>query len=158
MDWSNAAPAVFGLLGVVIGTLGTLAVQLLVNRTAEARFRYERDEAVRQEKKEAISSYLEIAQQLEELLEAAFSAKDGSNAGRPVKAVLHRLWVAEKRINLLSTEGLRRAAERLTSQYHQATWDGIPATDADFYSFINLSRTAFLDAARAEIERSEGAD
>jgi hypothetical protein len=67
MSWSSVSPTVLPLVGVLLGTSGTLVGQRLSSRAEMRRDAVARAAAQRAERKEAFVSYLGAAERIEQL-------------------------------------------------------------------------------------------
>jgi hypothetical protein len=141
----NLIGTVLPLVGVALGTLGTLTGQYLATRGAARRYADERAAALRAERKAAILSFLDKAQHVEQLLDA----RDRGRAEPETEAEsrMHEVWLAKKVVELTCRNDTASIAHRYTSILNQRVWrpsEGQTAVQRDH-------RAEFMEAARREL-------
>jgi len=148
MSWSSTLPALLTLAGVLLGAIATLVGQYLTTLDAARKARAERAAARRAERKEAIVRFLDIAQDVERLAEDVHhgitdrKAADGQ--------LTHRLWLAQKIVDLVCSEQLRQPTFKFTQLLHEAVWTG-PPDGRQPWEFLGDARWAYVQAARREL-------
>ncbi|NSC20010.1 hypothetical protein FM076_01825 [Streptomyces albus subsp. chlorinus] len=103
-----AQGTVLALVGVLVGTAGTLLGQYMTTRVEERRDRRQRMDARRAERKEAVLGFLAAAQRVELVLdrrELGLPAPDD-----PADEKLHDLWLAKKAVELACSHETAQAA------------------------------------------------
>ena len=146
MSWSAVSATVLPLVGVALGTSGTLLGQYVVTRSDARRERHRRTEARRLEGKEAIVGFVAAVQHVEQLgIEGRLHAKYDDDA---IRAALRQLWVAKKVIELTCSGVLAQKAHDYAWELHKnlqpSTLDGMPDSE-------RLVRIDFLENARREL-------
>jgi hypothetical protein len=140
----DVVATVLPLVGVALGTLGTLTGQYLATRGAARRHADERLAAERAERKEAIVAFLDHAQRVEQVI-------DARNHGRPVAEAavddqVHGLWQSKKVVELVCSHELSAAAHAYVRVLHNGARGAQPEGDR----FIE-TRGAFMEGARREL-------
>lgn len=117
VTWEAFSTTVLPLLGVLLGTCGTLLGQYLATRADSKRLEYDRLAALRAERKAAILSFLDAAQRIELILDRqpVFKDQPGENTAQEN---LHELWLAKKNIELVCSPELAQHAQDYTSALH----------------------------------------
>ncbi|MEU8511635.1 hypothetical protein AB0C76_08625 [Kitasatospora sp. NPDC048722] len=136
---------VLALIGVLLGTTGTLVGQHLTTRAEARRDRQHRTDAERAERKEAILSFLAAAQQVELVLDRRSLGMPASED--PEDRKLHDLWLAKKAVELVCSHTASRAAHEYTTALHEHLRNTVSPerpTKRD-------CRHAFVESARAEL-------
>ncbi|MEU7988399.1 hypothetical protein AB0B56_26380 [Streptosporangium canum] len=117
MNWETLSTTVLPLLGVLLGTGGTLLGQHLATRVDRRRLEHDQLVAMRAERKAAILSFLDAAQRVEMVLdERTESKKSPSEAG--VQEGIHQLWLAKKSVELVCSPELAQNAHDYTYALH----------------------------------------
>jgi hypothetical protein len=148
MNWSVIGPAVFSLVGVGLGTMGSIFVQYIGTRTSKEQVRAERYGALRAERKEAIREFLEAAQQVEQIAERRFQ-----HGERPADHLIHthRMKYLRQCIGLVGTPHLQSATNEYARRLLAATYEDLPE-GANFWKYIRELKDPFMDAARRELD------
>ncbi|MFF7652996.1 hypothetical protein ACFZCY_24770 [Streptomyces sp. NPDC007983] len=133
------------LVGVLLGTTGTLIGQQLANRVEVQRDQRQRADAARAERKEAISGYLKAVQRVELIL-------DRRKLGMPTlddpeDEKLHDLWLAKKAVELVCSTRAAQAAHDYTTVLH-----ALMRSEQGRSPVKRERREAFMEAAREELE------
>lgn len=144
-------PALLSLLGVGLGVAGTLGSQYVTHKTASDRLRAERVAALYVERKQAILDFLEAVQDLERHLEDR-PQRGPHNDDSQGKTLMHRVWLRQKLLDLVCADGLRQPADAFAHGLHEAVWDGV--SPDELYARLDVQRTSFLTAARAELRET----
>ncbi|WP_055549121.1 hypothetical protein [Streptomyces sp. NBRC 110028] len=136
---------VLALIGVLLGTTGTLIGQQLANRVEVQRDQRQRADAARAERKEAISGYLKAVQRVELIL-------DRRKLGMPTlddpeDEKLHDLWLAKKAVELVCSARAAQAAHDYTTALHT-----LMRSEQGRSPVKRERREAFMEAAREELE------
>ncbi|MBB4779053.1 hypothetical protein [Streptomyces rapamycinicus] len=142
-----AGSTVLALIGVFLGTAGTLVGQYLATRVEVQRDRQQRRDAERAERKEAISGFLAAAQRVELVLDRRGLGLPAPED--PADERLHDLWLAKKAVELTCSHETAQAAHDYTKTLHahmrNAISPGQGATKRE-------CRHAFMEAARDALE------
>ncbi|GII77450.1 hypothetical protein Sru01_24320 [Sphaerisporangium rufum] len=117
MDWKTMSATLLPLLGVLLGTCGTLLGQYLGTRMDSKRLAYEKRMAERAERKSAILSFLEAAQRVEMILDGQ-SESGVSTVSPNTEEALHQLWLAKKGVELFCSPILAQNAHDYTRALH----------------------------------------
>jgi hypothetical protein len=136
---------VLPLVGVALGTLGTLTGQYLATRGATRRHADELAAALRAERKSAIVGFLDKAQHVERLLDARDHGRVEPEA--EAESRMHEVWLAKKLVELACSNDLASIAHRYTSILNERVWrpsEGQSAVQRDH-------RADFMEAARREL-------
>jgi hypothetical protein len=150
LNWSALAAAFFSLVGVALGTAGTLLSQYLTSRATVRQAQAERSALMRTERKEAIVRFLEIVQQVERFEENLYitgAGRDGPQAAE----LTHKLWLAQKYIDLICSAQLREPTLRFAGALNESMWND-PPKGQTLWDLLAPSRGDFLTAARQELE------
>ncbi|GII87682.1 hypothetical protein Ssi03_56720 [Sphaerisporangium siamense] len=130
------------LLGVLLGTCGTLLGQYLGTRTDSKRLEYEKRIAERAERKSAILSFLEAAQRVEMIVDGQAQA-GVSTASSDTEEALHQLWLAKKSVELFCSPVMAQAAHDYTRALHlslRRPADTIDPTAKGQYRYLMMER------------------
>ncbi|MEU0843202.1 hypothetical protein ABZ370_27490 [Streptomyces sp. NPDC005962] len=138
---------VLALIGVLLGTAGTLIGQHLANRVEVQRGHRHRADVARAERKEAISGFLKAVQRVELVL-------DRRKLGMPTlddpeDEKLHELWLAKKAVELVCSTEVSQAAHDYTTLLH--TLMRTP-DDRGRSPVKRERREVFMEVAREELE------
>ncbi|MBB2748362.1 UNVERIFIED_ORG: hypothetical protein FHR35_008255 [Microbispora rosea subsp. rosea] len=117
MDWKTMSPTLLPLLGVLLGTCGTLLGQYLGTRMDSKRLAYEKRIAEHAERKSAILSFLEAAQRVEMILDRQVEC-GVSTVSSDTEEALHQLWLAKKSVELFCLPSLAQNAHNYTRALH----------------------------------------
>jgi len=125
------------LLGVALGTVGTLTGQFLATRGEARRHATERAAVARAEVKQAIVEFLDAVQSVEQFIDTGTSRVG-------VDDLLHAMWLKKKVLDLVSDPELGHVAHQYTSTLHQLA-TGKPSTER------GRLRVEFMNGARAAL-------
>jgi hypothetical protein len=155
MDWASLTPAIFSLVGVAIGTLGSLTVGYFTTRTTREQARMQRDAALRSERKDAILEYLSIVQDCQNhlVLCTVESAEPppGWDQKREWSRLDDRLWFHCKKLLLMAQrEPLRIAATALAEAVDSAMKNKVPE-GIHWWDYVDPFEERFLDSAREDL-------
>ncbi|WP_432039925.1 hypothetical protein [Streptomyces cucumeris] len=138
---------VLALLGVFLGTVGTLIGQHLTTRVEVQRDHRQRADTERAERKDAILGFLTAAQRVELILDRRKLGLPSPDD--PDDEKLHDLWLAQKSVELVCSWEVARLAHEFTTVLHTlirtSPSDGRGAGKRE-------RRHAFMEAARGELE------
>jgi hypothetical protein len=137
------------LVGVALGTLGTLTGQYLATRGAARRHADELAAQLRAERKAAIVGFLDKAQAVEQLLDAQDRGRTEPES--EAERRMHDLWLAKKLIELTCRNSLASIAHRYTSILNLRVWKPSEGQSAAHREY----RSDFMEAARRELGISE---
>lgn len=143
MTWSAT---ILPLVGVALGSAGTLVGQYLTTRVAIRREQREQLTAERAERKEAILAFLSSAQSVELLLDR--NPGNQSHDDSEAQDQLHALWLAKKACELVCSTQLAQAAHDYTRTLHDLVRSGIPMEQPTPKRDL---RYAFMETARREL-------
>ncbi|GHG80536.1 hypothetical protein [Streptomyces griseocarneus] len=138
----TAGGTVLALIGVLLGTVGTLVGQHLARRVEAQRDQQHRAAAKYAERKEAILGFLAAAQRVELVL-------DRRNRGLPTvdgpeDEKLHALWLAKKPVELTCSHEAAQAAHDYAKALHEqmrgAVANGRTAKRERLHSFMEIAR------------------
>jgi len=145
MDAAIVSATILPLVGVALGTVGTLTGQYLATRAEFRRHTDQRAAADRAERKEAIVAFLDAAQRVEQVVEDRIR---GRSPGDSVDDLLHPLWLAKKLLELVCGFDLASVAHRYTSTLHTLAHAAAPDGPAAGWKEY---RAEFMEAARREL-------
>ncbi|MFG2484971.1 hypothetical protein ACGFSI_19715 [Streptomyces virginiae] len=137
---------VLALVGVLLGTMGTLVGQHLATRVEVRRDQQRQGETERAERKEAILEFLAAAQGVELVLDRRSLGLPA--ADEPEDKILHALWLAKKAVELVCSHEVAQAAHDYTEALHQIIRGVVANGQA---STQRERRHAFMEAARCEL-------
>ncbi|MGP3949589.1 hypothetical protein [Streptomyces sp. 7N604] len=146
---------VLALIGVLLGTAGTLVGQYLATRVEVQRDRRQRTDAERAERKEAILGFLAAAQRVELILDRRELGLPTSED--PADEKLHDLWLAKKAVELTCAHETAQAAHDYTTVLHTHMRNTVPSEQNPAkreyrYAFMEAARNA-LESGRPRIRR-----
>ena len=146
MGWANVSSTVLPLVGVALGTTGTLLGQLLLTRVEARRELFKIEEARRQERKAAIVDYLAAAQHAEQI-EHKIAASETVDSDQALDA-LRTLWLAKKVIELVCSAQVAQTAHdyayEINKNIHLDSLEVSTASERE-------RRVAFIEQARREL-------
>jgi hypothetical protein len=145
VDAATLGAIILPLVGVALGTAGTLTGQYLATRGESRRHSDQRTAALRAERKEAIARFLDAVQRVEQEI-------DNRRRGRPAEAeigdLVHAMWLAKKLLELVSGADTANAAHFYAKALHgQLSGDRDDPSSAPERPL----RGEFMEAARAEL-------
>ena len=133
------------LLGVLIGSGSTILVQRSSARESRLRAEADRREAQRAEVKNAIDSYLKVAQHLQTQL---YSREHGG-AIPDIPVIVEQTWLAHAHVDVICSEGLRvPLTEHATALNEVARHE---EKYADWWGHVLPRKIALHDAIRKEL-------
>ncbi|MFD8387529.1 hypothetical protein ACFV2X_55240 [Streptomyces sp. NPDC059679] len=138
---------VLALVGVLLGTTGTLVGQYLATRVEVQRDRQQRKDVERTERKEAISVFLAAAQRVELILDRRKLGLPASDD--PADERLHDLWLAKKAVELTCSHQTAQVVHDYTKALHAHMRDAVPTGQG---ATKRECRHAFMEAARDALE------
>jgi hypothetical protein len=146
MDAATVSATILPLVGVALGTAGTLTGQYLATRGESRRHADQRAAEVRAECKEAIVGFLDAAQRVEQVVDDRTHGRPSAEAELDDR--LHALWLAKKLLELVCGFDLASVAHKYTSTLHSLAW----STSIDEPSASQKKyRAEFMEAARREL-------
>jgi hypothetical protein len=158
VNWSNWALAVFSLIGVALGTIGSLITSYLSTRTTKEQAEAQQAAALRLERKEIILEYLRETQDMQAFIRSIWGHRGSLAADEEREASIrsHQLWFFQRKVHLVASKQLREAClaftEKLDSSLgftddpEQQIPDG-----TNFWLYIDAEQDRFLDTARDEL-------
>jgi hypothetical protein len=144
MTGSTLGNALIPLLGVVLGTTGTLLGQFMATRADTRRAAREHALDRRAEQKEAIVDFLDTAQRVEQLIDRR--AEGGSLDGTDADDLVLRMWHTKKVVELVSSSELGQAAHNYAFALHSLVQQNPTAEQAA--AIKGRYRHSFMDVAR----------
>jgi hypothetical protein len=146
--WSALLPALLSLVGVGLGTVGTLVGQYLSSRVSTRQHDAQQWAAHRAELKASIMRFVSLVQQVTP--PGRPDGRAGTPAQSPSERLVNELWLAQHELDLVAvSEELRgatyRYAQRLTTvaarESHQERGDDL----------LREAQIEFMDAARRDL-------
>ncbi|MDP9795148.1 hypothetical protein J2S43_003660 [Catenuloplanes nepalensis] len=141
------------LLGGGLSYLVQHSTQRMSVRAEQRRQETERAEARRAERLTHLERFIAVAAEAER---AAFERPGDWSAGDPwptaAQDTMHRLWVAERMLQVLYPAEVHTAARVYFVRLNRAVWDGVASLD-DLYAELDDLRGTFLTTARSILER-----
>ncbi|WP_144122724.1 hypothetical protein [Catellatospora sichuanensis] len=153
MDWSSVGPAVFSLIGVVVGSVGSFLAQSFVAKVSREQAEANRRAAHRAERREAVHAFIGAAQAVESLAQRLHvgQVRDDTEA----YGLLQQMWLAQRLLELVCGEAVRNSALAFTIRIRAAVWDLPPSGKSHvLWEFLTPERSAFMAAARSELALS----
>ena len=160
MDWSTLGPAVFTLLGVVLGTIGSLLGVYYAQRTAREQARLQHSAAMRVERRDIYLEYLRAVENSWSFLDGLWgrqplTASDGSSLAEDAvdtEAAIrnHEVWYYQQKLALVASNEARNAALDLTKKIYEATFHREQITES-LWRYLDPTQEAFLAAAREDL-------
>lgn len=156
MEWSSLAPAAFSLIGVAIGTTGSIAVGYFTTRTTREQTRIQQIASLRTEQKEIILEYLRQMQTFHDFAVDIWHPTDEVPARNPdeirreARQRSTELWFSQKKLLLVASPKLREASIGLTEKLEDAIYKDRPP-NIEFWPYIDAAQDCFLEAARVEL-------
>jgi hypothetical protein len=164
MDWTALAPAVFSLLGVALGTTGSLLGVYYAQRTAREQLRLQHDAALRTERKEVILGYLHAVENSWSFLDGLWGRQPLTSAtGEPLAGEAvdreaavrnHEVWYHQMKLDLVGSEPMRRTSVALTQALYQATFHRDRVTET-LWGYLGPIQEDFMAAARDELRADD---
>lgn len=146
MGAAAVGDAILPLVGVALGTAGTLTGQYLATRGESRRHADQRAAEIRAERKEAIIAFLDAAQRVEQLVDDRGMSL--STARVAVGNLVHALWLSKKLLELVCGFELASVAHKYASTLHTlAQAPSIDQASAGQHEY----RAEFMEAARREL-------
>ncbi|MGY0231339.1 hypothetical protein [Longispora urticae] len=139
---------VLPLIGVALGSAGTLVGQFLATRETKKQARANAAAALRAERKEAILAFLDIVQRVERVAERRYQNDNRFVEGSP--DLTHEMWYRQKCIDIVGSRELRGPAYELADRLMKATYGKMPK-GVEVWPYIGEKRDPFLKAARTEL-------
>lgn len=150
MDATVVSATVLPLVGVALGSVGTLTGQYLATRGESRRHEDLRAAEVRSERKAAIVTFLDAVQRIEMVVDARSHGQAPAAGAVDPHDLLRALWLAKKLLELVCSAGLVSAAHQYTSTLDSLVWS-LP--EAGLSTTQKAYRGEFMDAARGELDR-----
>jgi len=145
MDGAALSATILPLVGVALGTAGTLTGQYLATRGEARRHTDQRAAETRAERKEAIVGFLDAVQRVEQVVDDRMHGRSPTAA---VDDLLHSLWLSKKLLELVCSFDLASAAHRYTSTLHDLAQSPSIAGPS---AAQKECRAEFMEAARREL-------
>lgn len=142
---STLVTGLLPLLGAGLGASATVMVQRSSARAAKLKFLAESRLARRDELKSALMDYFETAQRLQGELD---TRERGGNPA-DLKPLIERVWLAEKRVELICSDALRDRVLAHARGLHDAVRD--PVTYPDWWEHCSALQCDLLTEAKAEL-------
>jgi hypothetical protein len=138
---SSALP----LLGVLIGSGSTIFIQRISARESRLQTEAERRQARRAEIKNAIDSYLKIAQHLQTQL---YTREHGGEVS-DVPVIVEQVWLAHAHVDVICSEKLRVPLTEHATALNEVARHGDEY--ADWWGYVLPYKMALHDAIRKEL-------
>jgi hypothetical protein len=147
MSASTISAVILPLVGVALGTAGTLTGQYLAVGAERRRHKAELAAAARSEVKQAITEFLAVAQRAERVVDNAVDRSVATERDT-VDSMLHELWLSKKLMELVCSHELSTAAHAYTSVLDRMARGtaGEPERQRQ-----RVTRGDFMEAARQEL-------
>ncbi|MEU8213177.1 hypothetical protein AB0B85_28715 [Micromonospora sp. NPDC049044] len=148
-------PAFTSLGGVVLGGglsyLVQYSTQRMSARIEQSKQNVARAEARRAERLAHLERFIAVAAEAERI---AFDRPVDWASGEPwptaAQEVMHRLWIAERMLQVLYSVDVYTAARVYFERLNRAVWDGVPNLDG-LYAELDEVRGAFLATTRVAL-------
>jgi hypothetical protein len=160
VNWSSWAPAVFSLLGVAVGTAGSLLGVYLSTRTAKEQAEAQQVAALRLERKEIILEYLKEMQDMQAFIRSLWHHREtlttDKELAREASIRSHQMWFYQRKVHLVASKQLREACLAFTEKLDACLGftddpEGQIPDGTNFWLFIDAEQDRFLDTARDEL-------
>ncbi|MET9486714.1 hypothetical protein [Nocardia sp. NPDC006630] len=148
MSWSIVGP----LVGVAIGTVGTLTAQFMAMHTNSALSRASHRLTLRADRRDAIYAFLDAAQVADEVADLKHLGKGFDE--NQAREAMHQTWFRYKCIEVIGSAELRSRALAYTFRMNESVWGDLP-TGQTVWTFMKEHREPFLEAARVELDASD---
>ena len=100
MNWSSWAPAIFSLIGVAVGTAGSLLGVYLSTRTAKEQAKAQQAAELRLERKTIILEYLKEVEDMQAFIRSIWYWRDSlttdKKLAREASIRSHQMWIYQK--------------------------------------------------------------
>jgi hypothetical protein len=163
MIWTTLAPAVFSLLGVALGTTGSLLGVYYAQRTAREQARLQHTATMRNERRDIYLEYLTAVENSWSFLDGLWGRQPLTSVdGQPLaedqvdrEAAIrnHEVWYHQQKLALAAPEHVKAAALKLTQAMYEATFHRERVTPG-LWRFLDPIQEAFLRVAREDLELS----
>ena len=164
MDWAQLTPAIFSLVGVAVGAVGSFLGTIFVQRTAKEQAKAEFLAARREERKVVVLAYLDAVEDSWVLMDGLWGRRplvakggeplDPGDVDREKQLRNHDVWHHQTRVNLVAPEDVRSAALALTKKIYVATFHP-DRVETGLWQYLNPAQSAFLATARKDLEVEE---
>lgn len=161
MDWTTLGPAVFSLLGVALGTTGSLLGVYYAQRSAREQARLQHAAAIRTERRDIYLEYLHAVENSWSLLDGLWGRQpltsvDGHPLGeddvdREAALRNHEVWYHQQKLALVAPDAVKHAALKLTQAMYNATFHRERVAE-EHWRYMDPIQEAFLQAARDDLE------
>jgi len=156
MDWSTLAPAIFSLLGVALGTAGSVLAAYYAHRSSREQQRRQIKTSLREERKQIILEYLLEVERCWRFLEGFWGrAPLISVKGEPLPKELttleaaqrsHEIWYQQQKLALITEQPIPQLGLKLTEKIWQAIYRADSIT-VGLYQHLHPAQEEFLAAA-----------
>ena len=160
MDWSTLAPAIFSLLGVALGTAGSVLATYYAHRSSREQQRRQIETALREERKEIILGYLLEVERCWRFLDGLWGRRPlVSVNGEPLPKDLiaqeaaqrsHEVWYHQQKLTLVTKPAIHELGYKLAQKIHQAIYDADSIT-VGLWEHLHPTQDEFLAAANADL-------
>jgi hypothetical protein len=164
MNWNSLGPAVFSLLGVALGTIGSLMGVYYAQRTAREQARLEHSAAMRIERRDIYLEYLSTVEKSWSFLDGLWGRQPITSAdGVPLKdddavereAAIrnHEVWYYQQKLALVASDKARNAALELSTKLYEATFhrERVAQEAQSLWRYLDPTQEAFLASARKDL-------
>jgi hypothetical protein len=157
MNW---VPAVFSLLGVVVGASGSFLAVYYAQRTTREQARLQHEAAMRNELKEVLLEYLSVVEDSWAFLDGLWGKQPlVSKAGERLSDEAvdqeaarrnHDVWLYQQKLNLVASSAVRQSALKLTGHLYEATFHR-ERIETGLWQYLAPAQEQFLAAAREDL-------
>lgn len=148
MDATVVSATVLPLLGVALGTVGTLTGQYLATRGESRRHEDLRAAEARFERKTAIMGFLDSVQRVETIVDRRRRSQAPTDDSVDTYDLLRALWLSKKVLELVCSVELATAAHGYTSTLDNLVWS---SSLDELSGEQKIHRAEFMEAARHEM-------
>ena len=162
MDWSTLTPAIFSLIGVALGTVGSVLATYYAHRSSQEQQRFQAKTALREERKEIILEYLLAVEHCWRFLDGLWGRRPlVAVDGKPLPKNLvqqeaahrsHEIWYQQQKLTLVTDPPIPELGLKLTQKIHQAIYDADSIT-VSLWQHLNPAQDEFLAAANADLTK-----
>jgi len=154
VDATILLPAVFSLIGVALGTAGSIIVGYFSTRAAREQAKIQRETTLRAERKEVILEHLRVIQECQHYLVLCIPdyarAPEGWDRQREWNRLDNQLWLSYKKFMLVAGRSLRARGVEFTDAVDNALKGRVP-DGVTFWDYLDPFEERFLEAARTEL-------
>jgi hypothetical protein len=160
MDWSGVTPAIFSLIGVALGTAGSLLGVYYAQRTARYQATLQHATALRDERRDVFLEYLRSVQSswsllvglwgIAPLISTTGERLEGDAIDREAHLRNQELWYMQQKLAMVADQPVRDSALALTNRMYEATYHRERITEG-LWQYLNPAQQEFLAAVREDL-------